>query len=643
MQPGDARQLITHSGDLTDTYLGSTESSLGIEEHVGLSDKHRLLHVLNLGPTGYGKSQLMVHAALQDAYKGHGLCIINPKGGLIDEFLTKLPEDRREDVIYVNPNRQRCPAINVLEATVTPNMRQGERDLQYSIILDDLIAVFRRLSGDWGERWGRNLRTLLRAHLHLNTRGEQNTLMDVFDCVRNADDMTALLDRVHHPLLYEELQEIHALSDREMEPLQRRFRDFLESETIRRIITQPENHIDFQQVLDDRQILLVDVQKGTIGTTAATLIGSIFLTKIWSAAQARITQPADQRTPFYLYVDELHTFANEGGNFQNILSEAREYKLGCWLATQYLRQLPTTLRSALLNNCRTKLLFNPSGSEDIAQLTDLVSGVSRDQLTGLGKYRAVVQPPAEQEHQDATIFDTYPPWTVDPERGDGIKTMLLEQYPVLSTEDTTSAVAGRKGTAGSAGGEAHAKLLEAAYHYFTAEGWDVTILHQDGGSKPDGHLLQDGAITHLEAEHNTLSKPGKVLRNVQRAVDQDRELVFVVEAGEGQKLHQILADPVNRRMTEANADGSDDDGPYRYYRVDGEPVTDITAVQDAVYTIYEHRDDTLIELGEADTDPECPELAAENATEDALAAFCLYRAEDGHCEKLGTPCVIEHE
>lgn len=66
----------------------------------------------------------MTHAALQDAVKGHGLCIINPKGGMIDEFLAKLSADREDDVIYINPNRRRVPAINVLEPHVTPAMTQ---------------------------------------------------------------------------------------------------------------------------------------------------------------------------------------------------------------------------------------------------------------------------------------------------------------------------------------------------------------------------------------------------------------------------------------------------------------------------------------------------------------------------------------
>ncbi|MDY6771111.1 MAG: type IV secretory system conjugative DNA transfer family protein, partial [Candidatus Nanohaloarchaea archaeon] len=156
MKPGETRDLITNSEDLETTYLGTCESRLGVEENVGLSDDKRMTHVLNVGPTGYGKSTLMLHTALQDAYKDYGLCIINPKGRtLSDDFLTKLPEDRREDVVYINPDRESVTPINVLEPHVTPEMSQAQVENQKEIIVSDLIDLFKRYSDNWGDRFGR--------------------------------------------------------------------------------------------------------------------------------------------------------------------------------------------------------------------------------------------------------------------------------------------------------------------------------------------------------------------------------------------------------------------------------------------------------------------------------------------------------
>lgn len=642
MQPDDVRTWIQESDDLADTYLGTHESVLGVEQHVGLTPDARRTHVLTVGQTGSGKSQLMTHAALQDAHAGDGFAIINPKGAMIDEVLAKLPEDRVDDIIYINPNEERVPAVNVLDPHVTAGMTPAERDFQQNIIVDDLTAVFRRLSQDWGERWGRNLRTLLRAHIHLNlTRDADKTLLDVFHCVTRDDALDDLLDAVNHSLLYEELQEIQALSDREMEPLQRRFRDFMESRPIRRVITQPDSDINFREVLADGKILFVDVQKGVVGPTAAALIGSIFLTKLWSAAQSRITVPEDERRPFYVYVDELQSFAGEGSNLQTILSEAREYRLSCWLSTQYLHQLETPMRRAVTNNCRSKIVFDPTGSEDLTAIARMLNGVDRETLTQLGDFRTVVQQPTNQQQQQATVVDTYPPWTADFDRAADIKEKVLEGYEPL--EDQTAAVTGQKGTTPTTGGEEHGALLKAAHEHFTANGFTVNILHQDGETKPDGHIIGPaGERMHLEAERGSLSKPATVLRNLQRAVEQDRECVFVVEHGNAAKLANILDDPVNRR----GAEHEDDIGTYSYYTdADGEAFTDIDRAVDAGYRIFEVRDADSADLMEFDPDSEaaaeCPELVDGAASEAELTAFCLHRDPDGFCEKLGQPCVLD--
>ena len=167
--------------------------------------------------------------------------------------------------------------------------------------------------------------------------------------------------------------------------------------------------------------MLVDIQKGEVGDTVAKLVGSIVITKVWAAAQSRITLPVDAREPFYLYVDELQNFAGEGSNFTKILSEAREYRLGCWLATQYLHQLAHEMRRAVSNNCRTKICFNPSGSENLNQITGMMKGLSKNALNSIGKFRAAVQKPSERSERDAVLLNTYPPWNADHSDVENIK------------------------------------------------------------------------------------------------------------------------------------------------------------------------------------------------------------------------------
>jgi len=141
-------------------------------------------------------------------------------------------------------------------------------------------------------------------------------------------------------------------------------------------------------------------------------------------------------------------------------------------------------------------------------------------------------------------------------------------------------------------------------------------------------------VAHLEAEHSTLSKPGKVLKNLRRGIEENREVFFVVEEGKAAKLENIVSDPVNRRGNEHE----DKQGGYSYYTdSDSEPVDDVDELNQAEYRILELSDNTLEE--HEDIEAECPEL--DHSDREDLENFCLYRSEDGFCSALETQCVLQ--
>lgn len=540
MTPKETKKLIRTARQRDTTLLGIRHSLMGVEEHVKIPDHSRLTHVLTVGPTGYGKTQELVHVALQDAYKGYGLCIINPKGDMLDEFLAKLPRNRHDDVIYINPAREPVPSINVLEPYTNGEMNLAQKENQKEIIVSDLVDLFKRQSENWGDQFGRILVAILQAYTELNIRrGESYSLIDVYRAVVNQDVLTDLIDATQNPVIREQLVKVkEEKTAYELEPLQRRLNDFVMNAAIRRVIEGGEG-IDFRNALDKNRIILVDVQKGEVGATVSDLVGSIVITKIWAAAQSRITQPETERTPFYLFVDELQNFSGEGSNFAKILSEAREYRLGIWLATQYLQQLDTKLRRAVTNNTGTKLVFNPAGSEDVHRITGMLTGIDTETVTALGTYRAAVQPPSARSRDTAVILDTYPPYAT---------AMAEDELEALKDASVAegyqeSALEPHLGESATAGGDAHTELLEEAKQYLEfEEDVQVKLLHQDGSEIPDAYIVGDDQVAHLEAEHATLSKPEKVERNLDRAHEKGRPCVFIVDEEDVQRLETILED-----------------------------------------------------------------------------------------------------
>lgn len=148
-------------------------------------------------------------------------------------------------------------------------------------------------------------------------------------------------------------------------------------------------------------------------------------------------------------------------------------------------------------------------------------------------------------------------------------------------------------------------------------------------------MMPDDQIAHLEAEHSTLSKPGKVLKNLRRSHKADREVFFVVKEGKAAKLENIVSDPVNRRGNKHE----DNQGSYSYYSIDGEPISDVEEVKESEYRILELSGSELEE--QEDIENKCPEL--EHNDREDLKSFCLYREEDGFCTALETQCVITND
>jgi len=602
----DTKAVIGNSTDFNTTFVGTHTSRLGVEDDVGIHDDDRLKHVLSVGQTGTGKTQLLTHAALQDAYKGHGFVVIVPKGNAIDEIIAKLPQNRRDDVVYINPGHNTVTPINVLEPYVTDKMTNAQVEHQREIIVSDIIDLFRRQSENWGDRFGRVLATLLRAHVALNVSDNAGkTLIDVYRAITDNTVLTDLINRTDDPVLRNDLATVKdELTDRELEPVQRRLQDFVENRTVRNVIAPEESGVNFRDAIDNQRIVLVDVEKGEVGTTVSRLVGSIVVTKVWAAAQSRITLPAEDRHPFYLYVDEVQNYAGDASSFATVLGEAREYGLGCWLATQYLNKLDTRMRRAVTNNCRTKIVFDPTGSEDLTQLSQMIRGIPKHQLLNLGDYRAVVQTPSTGAKQDAVVIDTYPPWNADHTTVETVKDAAVQNTADTETVD----VPPNLGNGANAGGDTHQELLTAAKSRLEKQdGVTVDLLYQDAGAdEPDGHVhFPDGDMAHLEAEHGTLSKPGKALANLKRAAEQGRRCLFVVGEENVEKLERILADPVNRQRDEY----ADETGTYDYYRRNGEVFTDIAALNGAEYDIL------TVEL-DTDGSEESPDAAEEEAATD---------------------------
>ena len=121
-------------------------------------------HTHLLGPTGVGKSTVLLSLALADAAEGRGLLLLDPKGDLATDFLARLPEERADDVVVLDPTNP-CP--------VGFNPLAGPPELAV-VTAEAVLGVLAELFRD---SWGIRTADVLSAALLTLARIPQATLV----------------------------------------------------------------------------------------------------------------------------------------------------------------------------------------------------------------------------------------------------------------------------------------------------------------------------------------------------------------------------------------------------------------------------------------------------------------------------------
>ena len=150
--------------------------------------------------------------------------------------------------------------------------------------------------------------------------------------------------------------------------------------TLQNIVGQVHPTLDLPFIMDNRRILIANLDKGRLGETTSSFLGALVLTGIYLAAMRRASIPEHERQPFHLYLDEFHSFATSA--LVPILSESRKYKLSLTVAHQFLDQLQPDVRSAVFGNVGTLIAFRV-GSHDAPLLTEHLDDTPPHQLTEL--------------------------------------------------------------------------------------------------------------------------------------------------------------------------------------------------------------------------------------------------------------------
>jgi hypothetical protein len=138
-------------------------------------------------------------------------------------------------------------------------------------------------------------------------------------------------------------------------PIENKLGSLLVDPFVSRILTIPKSTFDPREAIDSGKVLLVNLAKGKIGEAPAMIFGGLLVTMLGLAGLSRADTPQEVRRPFFMYLDEFQTFTTLA--LVNMLAELRKYGLGLVLANQFMDQIDIELRSAILGNVGTLVVF----------------------------------------------------------------------------------------------------------------------------------------------------------------------------------------------------------------------------------------------------------------------------------------------
>ena len=348
---------------------------------LGEADARHHLHLL--GATGTGKSTALLNLAAQDIRAGRGVAVLDPKGDLIQGLLARIPRSRVADVILIGPEDNRPVGINPLELSAGDDPE---------LVAENTLTIFKRI---YERFWGMRTDDILKSSLLTVLRTNEPTLAHIPTLLTVAAFRRRITQTLHDPLgldgfwrWYEGLTE--AQRGEAIGPVLNKLRDFLIRPRLRRLLCQPRSTVDLGRVVNDGKILLADLNVGRWGETAAALVGSFLVARIWQAVLARSTVREEDRPDFHLYIDEFQNFLGIAGPFADALAQARSLRLALTIANQHLGQLPRDLREAVRSNARSRLVFQ-CGQDDASALAREYAPLDAQALMSLGRFEAAAR------------------------------------------------------------------------------------------------------------------------------------------------------------------------------------------------------------------------------------------------------------
>ena len=350
-----------------------------VPQKLSISPKDSLEHTHLIGPTGSGKSTAMQHLILADIKANRSVLVLDPKADLVNDILARIPEERADDVVVIDPSDSSPCGFNPLAFK-----DYGDP----ALLADSILSVMKEIFSD---SWGIRTADILNAALLTLVNVENATLLWLpallTDETFRMKIVSSLTDRVALLPFWEQFNTLKDSERRQhVDPVLNKLRQFLLRPGLRNILGQAKPRFTLTDLFNKRRIVLVPLNRGLIGGESARLIGSLIVGLTWTLALSRAKLPPERRYLVSLYIDELQDYLSLPTDLSDALAQARGLGLGLTLAHQYRDQLPPDIRAGIDANARNKIAFGLS-AKDAKDMAAMAPELSAEDFIALPRYQ----------------------------------------------------------------------------------------------------------------------------------------------------------------------------------------------------------------------------------------------------------------
>lgn len=330
---------------------------------LSISPRDSLEHCHLIGPTGSGKSTAMLHLILADISAGRSILVLDPKADLVTDILMRIPEERVNDVVIIDPSDPAPCGFNPLAFK-----EYGSP----SLIADAILSVLKEIFSD---SWGIYTQDVLTAALLTLVEAENSTLLWLLPLLTDENFRRRITSKVKDRMALRPFwEQFEALRDTEkrqqISPVLNKLRQLTLRPGLRNVLGQAKPKFMLTDLFYKRRIVLIPLNKGLTGGESARLLGSLIVGLTWTLALSRAGVPAEKRHIVEIYIDELQDYLSLPTDLADALAQARGLGVGLTLAHQYRDQLPLNIRSGIDANARNKIVFglNSRDAKDMAAM-----------------------------------------------------------------------------------------------------------------------------------------------------------------------------------------------------------------------------------------------------------------------------------